>query len=84
MHTGGRHLSQILDMLGAAQLDLEEGRVVVNAEGPELPEDHGSVLRCELLVAPVIIERAAEDRVVLGCREPLQGLDAAFELHLQG
>lgn len=84
MHTAGRHLPQILDMLSPAQFDLEEGRVVVNPQTLEFPEHDGRVFRRELLVPAVIVQRAAQDWVILGSGKPLERLDAALKLHLPG
>lgn len=58
MDASRRHLTQVFDMLGAANLGLEEGRTVVDAKRLELPEDDGRVFWGKLLVASIIFDRA--------------------------
>ena len=55
MDARGRHLFQIVDMLGAAKLDFESLK---------LPEDDGSVFRGELLVLAIVIQNARQDGIV--------------------
>ncbi|MTH89678.1 hypothetical protein GL283_19500 [Paracoccus sp. DK398] len=65
MDARGRHLFQIVDMLGAAKLDLKERRVMIDVESLKLPEDDGSVFGGELLVLAIVIQSARQDRVLL-------------------
>ena len=84
MNPACRHLSQVLDVLGAAKLDLKEGGVVVDPKRPKLPEHHGGIFGRELLVAPVVVERARQHRVDLLRGELFQRTDAGLQLHPLG
>lgn len=75
MDARGRHLFQIVDMLGAAKLDFESLK---------LPEDDGSVFRGELLVLAIVIQNARQDGIVFLCSKLFKCADAGFQLHLLG
>lgn len=84
MDARGRHLFQIVDMLGAAKLDLKERRVMIDVESLKLPEDDGGVFGGELLVLAIVIQSARQDRVLLFRGKLFKGADARFQLHLLG
>lgn len=84
MDARGRHLFQIVDMLGAAKLDLKERRVMIDVESLKLPEDDGSVFRGELLVLAIVIQSARQDGIVFFCSKLFKCADAGFQLHLLG
>ncbi|MUZ74782.1 hypothetical protein GOZ90_19010 [Agrobacterium vitis] len=84
MDAGGRHLSKILDMLRATELDLKERREVIDIERLEFPENDGGIFRRELLVLAIVIKCSRQDGVALSRRKLLKGADAGFQLHLLG
>lgn len=84
MDARGRHLFQIVDMLGATKLDLEERRVMIDVEGLKLPEHDGGVFRGELLILAIVIQSARQDRIVFFCSKLFKCADAGFQLHLLG
>lgn len=84
MDARGRHLSEIVDMLGATKFDLEERRVMIDVESLKLPENDGGVFGGKLLVPAVVIQSARQDRIAFFRGELLQCADAGFQLHLLG
>lgn len=84
MDARGRHLFQIIDMLGAAKLDLEERRVMIDVEGVKLPEHDGGVFRRELLVLAIVIQSPRQDGIGLFRGKLFECADAGFQLHLLG
>ncbi len=71
-------------MLIAPELDLEEGRMMVDPKRLKLPEDDGGVFGRELLIAPIIVERARQDGIVFLRGKLFQRADAGIELHQLG
>ena len=62
-------------MLCPAKFDLKERRAMIDVESLELPKDHSGIFWRQLLLSPVIVEGAREDRVVFGPCKLLQRPD---------